>query len=616
MNEKKICFIICSNDEQQLEECMMYLGMLSLPEGYETDVLVVTDAKSMCAGYNEAMRASDAKYKVYLHQDTFIVNKEFLYDLLEVFKKDSKIGLLGMVGAETLSEDAVMWHRGRCGNFYGLKDDDEHIIRLQKEGKYVEVVDGFLMATQYDIAWREDILKGWDFYDVSQCLEFRRLGYKIFVPAQKSNWVIHDCGIPSFWKYNEDREIIVNEYADMINKKNIYRILFLHSDHISLITLAHALQNMGHVVDIYDYQVSLTDNVSIQWDKLEETIEERNYDFLITFNFSPTVAEASKRTGVKYFAYCYDNPLLELYREEVSYPDTYIGVFDKKQYDRLKSLHIIKNIMYVPLATNTDIFRNTVIGSQDRRKYCSDISFVGKLYDDIEYNDFFDDGLVLKKEADELLTSLAGKWNDTNTLFDKASKELIEFLYSRSNSSTAEVLPIDKRYYVESFILAKHLNEIERKFVINKLAERFDVKVYGSKKNYNDLNPNVRFGDYVDYNLEMPKVFFLSKINLNISSRSIESGIPQRVWDILAVSGFCLTNWQPELEDFFKIGKDLEVFRDIDELIDKASYYLKHDDKRTKIRLNGHNKIEKHHTYQKRMKPILERMREVPLLIP
>lgn len=37
---------------------------------------------------------------------------------------------------------------------------------------------------------------------------------------------------------------------------------------------------------------------------------------------------------------------------------------------------------------------------------------------------------------------------------------------------------------------------------------------------------------WVAYDKEMLKVFQLSKINLNITSRSIESGILQRVWDI------------------------------------------------------------------------------------
>ena len=97
MNDKKICFIICSTSRLYTEECLHYINHLNVPEGYQVDALTVEDAKSMAAGYNEAMQASDAKYKVYLHQDVFIINHDFIKDVLEIFQKDSQIGMIGAV---------------------------------------------------------------------------------------------------------------------------------------------------------------------------------------------------------------------------------------------------------------------------------------------------------------------------------------------------------------------------------------------------------------------------------------------------------------------------------------------------------------------------------------
>ena len=223
LNDKKICFVICTNDERQLQECIMYLELLEIPEGYEIEIITITEAKSMTSGYNEGMNATDAKYKVYLHQDTFIVEQKFIEKIIKIFKKDRKIGMIGFMGAEKLSKDGIMWHEQRCGNFYHLDEwiaEGEDSITLIKNGmKEVEAIDGFLMATQYDIPWREDILKGWDFYDVSQCLEFRRAGYKIVVPGQKSNWVIHACGAPAFWNYEQNRQILLQEYPEIYEGK-------------------------------------------------------------------------------------------------------------------------------------------------------------------------------------------------------------------------------------------------------------------------------------------------------------------------------------------------------------------------------------------------------------
>lgn len=54
-NEKKIAFIICSNNELYLNECLWYIGQLRIPQGYEMETLIIREAESMAQGYNAAM---------------------------------------------------------------------------------------------------------------------------------------------------------------------------------------------------------------------------------------------------------------------------------------------------------------------------------------------------------------------------------------------------------------------------------------------------------------------------------------------------------------------------------------------------------------------------------
>ena len=80
---------------------------------------------------------------------------------------------------------------------------------------YVKAIDGFLMATSVDIPWREDIFDGWDFYDMSQSMEFRRHGYLLAVPDQKQPWCLHDDGkVLSLLNYNHYRKLFIEEYKD------------------------------------------------------------------------------------------------------------------------------------------------------------------------------------------------------------------------------------------------------------------------------------------------------------------------------------------------------------------------------------------------------------------
>ena len=118
MNEKEICFIICTNDKLYAEECLYYINHLIIPEGYQIDILTVEEAKSMTSGYNEAMEYSQAKYKVYLHHDTFIVNPFFIQDILDIFQSDKQIGMIGVIGAPKIPKNGIMWDAKRYGMIY------------------------------------------------------------------------------------------------------------------------------------------------------------------------------------------------------------------------------------------------------------------------------------------------------------------------------------------------------------------------------------------------------------------------------------------------------------------------------------------------------------------
>jgi spore maturation protein CgeB len=104
---------------------------------------------------------------------------------------------------------------------------------------------------------------------------------------------------------------------------------------------------------------------------------------------------------------------------------------------------------------------------------------------------------------------------------------------------------------------------------------------------------------------EMPKVFNLSKINLNMTMRPIETGLPLRCFDILGCGGFLITNYQEELNDMFVIGQDLEAYSSLDELIDKCAYYLAHENERAAIAKNGYEKVRTRYTHIHRMREML-----------
>ena len=136
---------------------------------------------------------------------------------------------------------------------YGAKD-------MKEEDTIVEAVDGLLIATQYDIPWREDLFKHFDFYDVSQSFEMRRAGYKVLVPYQETPWVIHDSSFAKLTYYDEARKICLREYPEYLYTDGGFKFTYdkewndlsdLLADQIKALIAAHEWKQVGQIIGSY-----------------------------------------------------------------------------------------------------------------------------------------------------------------------------------------------------------------------------------------------------------------------------------------------------------------------------------------------------------------------------
>ena len=222
LDEHSICFISCVNDENEYAGCKQAISDLEIPAGYQVEILGVRHAASMTAGYQQAMEASHAKYKIYLHQDVFVINTTLLQDLLNLFISHPEIGMVGLAGSTRLDAEQPIWWNDLLtlyGTCYTRIEEGKIIIKYYGEvtnGTYIKVaaVDGLFMATQYDLPWRSDLFHGWHFYDISQSREFINAGYQVVIPRQDEPWVIHDCGVKRLDEsYYENMEIFKQNYT-------------------------------------------------------------------------------------------------------------------------------------------------------------------------------------------------------------------------------------------------------------------------------------------------------------------------------------------------------------------------------------------------------------------
>ena len=152
--------------------------------------------------------------------------------------------------------------------------------------------------------------------------------------------------------------------------------------------------------------------------------------------------------------------------------------------------------------------------------------------------------------------------------------------------------------FANSF-LGTYVTYNERLHILQELSKHFPVSLY--TKSSTELLPLVKKCGSVDYLSEMPFVFHNSAINLNMTLKTIKTGIPLRVFDVLGCRGFLISNFQEEIAELFEDGKDLVLYHSQEELLEKVEWYLKHDTERKKIAANGYNNVKKNHTAMNRL---------------
>ena len=163
-----------------------------------------------------------------------------------------------------------------------------------------------------------------------------------------------------------------------------------------------------------------------------------------------------------------------------------------------------------------------------------------------------------------------------------------------------------KRRDVLLGMIRKKTTVRERKEIMQLLASRFHTTLYSPSDS--SMIPELENRGYLNYRTEMPVMFANTAVNLNITLRTIESGISLRVLDVLGAGGFLLTNYQAEIPMFFTNGEDLVMYESREDLVDKIKYYLEHEEERKQIAKNGQKKIQEHFTYDKQLRRIMNQV--------
>lgn len=384
-------------------------------------------------------------------------------------------------------------------------------------------------------------------------------------------------------------------------------ILLIRWNGIGHEDIEDAFVSLGHCVTKYSFSNDVDKEKEIK-DEIEEAIKKESFNLVFSFNFYPVISEVCYKTDIPYISWTYDSPYVRLYHRSIAYPTNYAFVFDSAVFEEFYRGGL-NNVYYLPMAANTSRLKKmTDFNSFSKTSLFNSksISFVGSLYSEkhnfyermnnfSDYSRGFLEGVIdaqrkiygenfvqrILKDNPEVLKDMK---NTCDFGHDPEGIETDEFLYSQ-------------------YVINIKITAVERKELLEAVGEKFGLDLYTSDKSV-ALKGCVNHGP-VDYYDWAPYVFKNSKINLNISLRSIINGIPLRCFEIMGSEGFLLTNYQQDFMNHFVPDEDFVYFDSEKDMLDKIEYYLNNDAERKEIAHNGFKKIEAEHTYIHRAKEML-----------
>lgn len=328
--------------------------------------------------------------------------------------------------------------------------------------------------------------------------------------------------------------------------------------------------------------------------------------FVFSINFFPAISYTCEKLKVPYVCWTVDSPIPELFSNALRNSYNRIFLFDRAQYDFFSPVNP-SCIHYLPLAADVKRFENAVLSmtDEDYAAYGAEVSFVGSLYTEKCRYDRLSLSDRTKGYVDGLMEAQLRVYGCNlipESLTESVIREIVDadpdFYRSEDQRDGVE------RYLTAHQYIGMKLAAIERERTLKRLSEHFPVVLF-TRSDASAL-PLVDCRGGVETLTEMPKVFQASRINLNMTMRPIESGLSQRVWDVLACGGFLLTNYQAEIPDYFEIGKDLETYESMTELEEKIRYYLSHEEERMEIAIRGYEKVAAHHSYEIRLAQMIQ----------
>ncbi|XXJ19215.1 CgeB family protein [Desulfovibrio caledoniensis] len=382
------------------------------------------------------------------------------------------------------------------------------------------------------------------------------------------------------------------------------RVLFFDSDYFLCREIPAALDRLG----VAHHRLELTNRETGSGQFIEgllKAVVDFRPDLALTVNHfgldrEGKLAGLLNELGLPLASWFVDNPHLILFDYDHPGADnTAIFTFDAGNLEAMRDRGF-KHVHYLPLATDPQRFRPDA-GSAPA-EWTSAISFVGSSMG----------GPVKKSLAlSGLPAPLLHEYGTVAGGFGRSGETSVARFLEAERPDWLEAMAYltrEQRLAAESLLTWEATRQYRLSCVRAILP--FAPLVVGDD-GWTPLlkDSDARLLPNLDYYVDLPRFYPRSTVNFNCTSRQMKGAVNQRVFDVPACGGFLLTDHREQMEDLFDLDREAAVYRTVEGIPELVERFAADPAARAAISRAAARRIRAEHTYEIRLKRLLETMR-------
>lgn len=384
------------------------------------------------------------------------------------------------------------------------------------------------------------------------------------------------------------------------------RILYVKTGVLQECDIDEALQSLNLTVHVLEIGKQIRYQMNEKMiDLLNVSYEQNEFDVVFSMGFDISIAEFCDQKHIQYLSWVCESPNLELFHKNAKYQGNKIFIYDKEILKTFQNVGLT-NVNYLPLGVNLRRLQRIKKSVTSHGMVKQPLTYVGNFHV-AEANDY----KALSQAMDPYVTGYleamiqAQRNVPKHNIIEAAiSDKVIQMMKERIPCGNEVDSSVSAAYIYLNYFLYPRITMMERLQALLLLSKQVSVGVC-TKDSSLKIGNCINFG-YADYENEVPAVICNSKINLNLTSRTSPSGISQHLLNVMGCGEFLITDYRQEIAEIFEPGKEIVIYDCNEELTDKVTFYLKHDQERERIASNAYQTIEKSYDYVTRLKSIFE----------